>query len=89
VPEYNTLTSTEQIGTPTDSYYPNQGVYRRDFTNGLVLVNPSSKSSFTVTLPPGTWKDLYGHTEGPTVTLEPATEAYRERNIDSAIILVR
>jgi hypothetical protein len=75
-PEYATAT----VGTPTDDYYLNQNVYRRDFTTGLALVNPSSTASYTVSLPPGpSWRDLYGNAQGPTVTLGPA----------SALVLVR
>jgi hypothetical protein len=53
--------------------YANQGVYRRDFTNGLVFVNPSSTTSHTLTLPTGTYKDLYGTTQPSTITLAPAS----------------
>jgi hypothetical protein len=45
---YNYDTGTEfmptlvtNLGSPTDSYYLNQNVYMRDFTNGIVLLNPS------------------------------------------------
>jgi hypothetical protein len=73
-PEY----SAAQVGTPTDTYYANQGVYRRDFTNGLVFVNPSSTTSYTLTIPAYTYKNLYGNTQPATITLPPA----------SAIVLV-
>jgi hypothetical protein len=63
------------VGTPTGDYYLNQGVYRRDFSTGLALVNPSSTAAYTVTLPTGwSWRDLYGNTQSPTVTLGPASD---------------
>jgi hypothetical protein len=69
-PEY----SAAQVGTPTDTYHANQGVYRRDFTNGLVFVNPSSSTSYTVTIPGTTYQDLYGNTQRSSITL-PAGSA--------------
>src|ERR1044071_7045776 len=39
------------IGHPTSARYPFQNVQRRDYSNGLVLVNPSSTQSSTVGLP--------------------------------------
>jgi outer membrane biosynthesis protein TonB len=69
IPEY----AAAQVGTPTDNYYANQGVYRRDFTNGLVLVNPSSTASDTVSIPANTYQDLYGILQGPSITLAPGS----------------
>ena len=68
-PEY----AAAQVGTPTDTYYADQGVYRRDFSNGLVFVNPSSTNTYTVTIPANTYRDLYGNGQGPTITLPPAS----------------
>src|SRR6266704_1245094 len=46
--EYGYLQSRPEyaapIGSPTTSYYSSQNVYMRDFTNGLVMVNPSSST---------------------------------------------
>jgi hypothetical protein len=74
--EYGTLLLTPEytapIGSPTDTYYVNQNVYGRDFTNGVVLVNPSSHGSFTVSLS-GTYHDLYGHIIGSKLTLAPVS----------------
>jgi hypothetical protein len=67
-PEY-----AAHIGTPTNTYYPNQGIYRRDYTNGLVLVNPSSTTPHTITIPPNTYKDLYGNPQPAIITLAPAS----------------
>lgn len=62
-------------GTPTGSSYASQGVYRRDFTNTLVFVNPSSTTSHKITTPANPYKSLYGALEGRTITLAP-----RKRN---------
>jgi hypothetical protein len=37
------------LGDPSGSYYQSQGVYMRDFTNGIVLYNPSH-NSYTINL---------------------------------------
>src|SRR5579884_3760952 len=67
-PEY----AAAQVGMATDTYYADQGVYRRDFTNGLVLVNPSSTTSYTVSLT-STYQDLYGTPQSGSVTLTPGS----------------
>ncbi|RZJ92000.1 MAG: hypothetical protein EOO20_03320 [Chryseobacterium sp.] len=36
------------------------GLWTRRFSNGMVIVNPSSKSSQTITLPKGKWKTITG-----------------------------
>jgi len=56
------------IGTPCGAMQSAQGAYTRSYKNGLAIVNPSHGSA-TFTLPAGTFKDLYGATVGPTVTL--------------------
>jgi hypothetical protein len=66
-PEY----AAAQVGTPTDSYYASQSVYRRDFTTGLTLVNPSASTTYTIAIPANTYRDLYGNIEGGSVTLGP------------------
>lgn len=66
-PEY----AAAQVGTPTDTYYANQGVYRRDFTTGVTFVNPSRSTTYTVAVPAGTYQDLYGNIQSGTVTLGP------------------
>ncbi len=38
-----------KLGSPSGAYYKSQGVYMRNFTNGIVLLNPSD-SYFTVNL---------------------------------------
>ena len=58
------------IGTPTTAYAKIGGVYKRSFTNGIVLVNPT-KTSQTVSLG-GTFVDLNGTTRS-SITLAPNT----------------
>jgi hypothetical protein len=42
--------------------YQSQGVYMRDFSNGLAIVNPSSSNqTFNIILPSGVYQDLYGN----------------------------
>lgn len=48
------------LGTAVGDMAPLQGVYARSFTKGMALVNPSSTQSFTINLPHGRFKDLYG-----------------------------
>jgi len=55
-PEY-----AAQIGSPLDALYQNQGIYLRDFTNGVAIVNPSSSFTYTLLLPGAGYKDLYGN----------------------------
>jgi hypothetical protein len=58
------------IGVPTGSYAKVGSVYRRSFSNGLVLVNPTT-SSATVALS-GPYTTLSG-TVVTSVTLPPHT----------------
>jgi hypothetical protein len=61
-----------QIGTPLNSMYQGQGVYWRDYSNGVSIVNPASKATFTVNLNAAYhYVDLYGNPVGPTVTMPP------------------
>jgi hypothetical protein len=45
------------IGEPTGSYYAEDGLYKRNFTNGLVVVNPNDDNSITADLG-GTYRRL-------------------------------
>lgn len=63
--EYNV-----QIGNPKGEMYFAQGMYWRNYTHGLVLVNPSATATYTVTLS-GLYKDIYGHTISQSITLPP------------------
>jgi hypothetical protein len=65
------------IGAPIASYGKQGGVYRRSFTNGLVMVNPT-KTSVTVTLD-ATYRDVWG-TARSTITLEPYTGSILTRS---------
>ncbi len=67
--EYNA-----RIGSPTSLMYQAQNVYWRTYSNGLVVVNPSSSSNYTVTInTPASqhFDDLYGNRIGQTITLPP------------------
>ena len=65
--EYNA-----KIGAPTGSMFASQGVYWRNYSNGLSIVNPSSKSTYQVKLGSSyAYVDLYGHSVSSTVTLSP------------------
>ncbi len=62
------------IGSPLGAMYTLQNVYCRDYSGGASIVNPSSTTSYTVTLNPANhYVDLYGHAVGATLTLAPHT----------------
>jgi hypothetical protein len=66
------------IGTPTGAYpdYAKVGdVYVRTFTNGVVVVNPTSAAS-NVTLPSGSWRDVNGGAVRSGTTSVPATTGW-------------
>lgn len=61
-----------QIGSPTGAMFSSQKVYWRNYTHGVSIVNPSSKSSFKVTLNSSlSYVDLYGNTVRGTIALSP------------------
>lgn len=60
-----------QIGDPTDEMYYDQKVYWRDYTAGLVVVNPSKTTTYTVTANRTGYIDLYGNRVNQTFTLPP------------------
>lgn len=62
-PEYSIA-----IGSPTGAMTKTQGVWLREFSGGLALVNPYT-SAFTVTLPAGSYNDVNGNPVGAAVTL--------------------
>jgi hypothetical protein len=66
-PEYSI-----NIGSAMGAMKRMQGIWEREFTGGLTLVNPYN-STFTVTLPPGSWVDVNGNPVGPRVTLTQQT----------------
>jgi hypothetical protein len=41
----------------------------RDFSGGKAIVNPSSKLSYTITIPAGVYTDVYGQAVAGNVTL--------------------
>jgi hypothetical protein len=60
------------IGTPTAKYTKtSSGIYQRNYTNGRVLVNPTTTNR-TITIGNG-WRDLSGNTVNTTITLKPHT----------------
>jgi len=65
-PQYNI-----PIGDPTDEMYKAQNVYWRDYTGGLVAVNPSSKNSYTVTTSSSNYLDVNEHAVSRTFNLPP------------------
>jgi len=59
-----------QIGSPSGAMYQNQQVYWRSYSNGLVIVNPSSTQVYTITMPSGVnYVDLYGNSVGSTINM--------------------
>ena len=65
-PEYHIT-----IGHATSGRYTYQGVQRRDYSHGMVLVNPSSTQSYAVTIPSG-YTNMYGSAV-TSRTLTPTT----------------
>jgi hypothetical protein len=65
-PQYNI-----PIGNPTDEMYKAQNVYWRDYTGGLVAVNPSSENSYTVTTSSSHYLDINEHSVSRTFNLPP------------------
>ena len=56
-PEYSA-----DIGHALGPMYQSQGVYMRDFSNGIAIVNPSSiNQTFNIILRTGEYQDLYGN----------------------------
>jgi len=64
LPQYD-----EDLGHPCGSTSSFQNVYRRDYSKGMSVVNPSATSSYTITLGPDSFSDLYGNPVGDTLTL--------------------
>jgi hypothetical protein len=59
------------IGQPTGDMYQAQGVYWRDYSGGLVTVNPSSTNSHTITTSSRKYVDINGNSVSRTFTLLP------------------
>ena len=60
-----------QIGNPNSEMYFSQNVYWRDYSNGLVVVNPSATDTYTVKTSASTYVDLYGNHISQTFSLPP------------------
>jgi hypothetical protein len=68
--------TSAQIGMPISAMFQDQGVYWRLYSNGVVLVNPSTSQSFTVNLhtvnvDATAYTDLYGKVAGQSTNLAP------------------
>lgn len=60
-----------KIGTPQSEAYFAQNVYWRDYSNGLVVVNPSSTNAYTVNTSASTYVDPYGKRISQTFSIPP------------------
>ena len=61
-----------RIGSPTNSMYSSQHVYWRNYTGGVTIVNPSSRSTYKITFNSSQrYVDLYGDPVGSTLVLPP------------------
>jgi len=60
-----------QIGSPNGEFYQSQGVYWRTYSNGLVVVNPSSINEYIVKTSASHYVDLDGNHVSQTFTLPP------------------
>jgi hypothetical protein len=58
------------IGSPRGNMYASGGLYWRDYTQAVVVVNPSSTMTYTAHVS-GTYTDLNGNPVQQTVTLPP------------------
>jgi hypothetical protein len=61
----------QDVGHPCSAMTASQGIYVRDFSKGMAVVNPSNTSSYMFTLPPGNFTDLYGAPVEGDIFLEP------------------
>jgi hypothetical protein len=62
------------LGAPTSRRYDWQGLIRRDFERGIVLVNRPGQAAKTVNVG-GSWRTADGRPRSSTVTVEPARGA--------------
>ncbi len=61
-----------QIGSPLNAMHPSSGVFFRDYSNGLSIVNPNSRATFRLRLNSAVhYVDLYGNSVGGVVTMRP------------------
>jgi hypothetical protein len=80
-PEFNV-----RVGTPCAPMFQaagsgENGVWMREHTGGVSLVNGSVTSSFTVALPAGSsYRDVYGNSVGSSVNMAPDTGLILLRN---------
>ncbi|GAC1388686.1 MAG: hypothetical protein NVS4B12_05510 [Ktedonobacteraceae bacterium] len=60
-----------QIGNPNSEMYFSQNVYWRDYSNGIVVVNPSDTNTYTVKTSASTYMDLYGNHVSQAFSIPP------------------
>ncbi len=60
-----------KIGNPNSEMYFSQNVYWRDYSNGIVVVNPSDTNTYTVKTSASTYADLYGNHVNQTFSIPP------------------
>ncbi len=61
------------VGAPLAPMQADGGVYQRAYAHGLVFVNPSATTTYTVQLPSAFYTDLYGQVYQGSLTLTPAS----------------
>lgn len=59
------------VGQPSGEPRSDGDVMLRDYEHGLVAVNPSSRRTVALALPPGTWTDQSGAVVAPELNLPP------------------
>ena len=59
------------VGRPVGDSRKEGTLYMRDYQNGFVVVNPSSKESVFFAAPPGKWTDRLGRKTSDIITLPP------------------
>lgn len=84
IPQHEFAT-VQAIGSPTNTFYASQGVYMRNFTGGLVLMNSNASNSYTVSLPVGQHQDLYGNSV-TSYTMSPASGRVLLSTVNSATL---
>ena len=59
------------VGLPQSDSYKKGELYMRNYENGFIAVNPSSKASLSFTPPSGCWEDRLGNIIGDKIVLTP------------------
>lgn len=61
------------IGSPVDKAVQQQAAWTRQFTKGMVVVNPSATDTVRISLPKGKWKTISGLIKQNAIQLAPAS----------------